>query len=327
MRKNRKNVRLNKAVSIGLHHIAHVYNPTAQSLVLVIALLVADGFASAAIRDIKISTPRSFGYVIGDVIEHHVHFELERGYTLEEDLLPKAERVNNWLELRKPDIQITRSLASDIYDMTLRYQVINVPSKRARVFTPSHTLTFTNHVRSVPVLIPEWQFTVIPITQPLNAAKVDFGDLQPAHLPFKIPLSFHMTVFWLAGLGVMLIALSLAYMYWAIPFIKRTRRPFARAYSRLRKYAHGNQRYHEALRCVHNAFNHTAGKVLFKHHLEDFFADHPRYLRLRKEIDVLFSQSESLFYDDANQSDIKSESFSWLITLCRECRDIERGLA
>ena len=69
------------------------------------AIFVATGACAAATAVVE--QPRPFGYVVGDVITQRVLLEID-GHALAPATLPKAERVNVWLERRPARIEADR---------------------------------------------------------------------------------------------------------------------------------------------------------------------------------------------------------------------------
>ena len=79
---------------------------------------------------------------------------------------------------------------------------------------------------------------------------------------------------------MLLALLLLAYLFWVVPFLHSTNGPFARAYrdlKNLQKKPCDKSLYRDALRCVHDALNQTAGKVLLVKDLNCFFSDYPHF--------------------------------------------------
>ena len=59
-------------------------------------LLAAAGvspLAGAAVETLELSTPRAFGYVLGDTIEHRVSLVLDPGFELDSASIPRPGRV------------------------------------------------------------------------------------------------------------------------------------------------------------------------------------------------------------------------------------------
>ena len=297
-----------------------------SQLLLLLSLGLYTLPGNTAINRFELITPRAFGYVIGDVITHRVEFELADPYQLVQDSLPRAGRVNQWLELRPGVFEASKQPNATAYAITLNYQILNAPEALKEIFTPAHTLMFTDGERSFPVFISQWVFSVAPLT---SKATSGVFDLQPEQEPLPMPLTPHIRRLGLSLVGIAAALGLLAYIYGTIPFLRRTQEPFARAYRKIRQYQRkpGDALiYREALRCTHRAFNETAGKVVFAEALDEFFIAHPRFLSLRGPIQEVFTDSRSVFFNPSTSMSAQRISLDKLLQLVRGCRDIERGL-
>jgi mxaA protein len=126
--------------------------------------------------------------------------------------------------------------------------------------------------------------------------------------------------------GLAAIALYFVYSYLGLPFLARSRGPFARALRAVNAAARKQderQSRQAALKALHRAFDETARGTVFGEHLDRFFAEHARYVPLRPEVERFFAASKGEFF--GAESD--SVSLTWLAGLCRDLRDRERGVA
>ena len=136
-----------------------------------------------------------------------------------------------------------------------------------------------------------------------------------------------------AMVGSAAVAGLLAYMHLWLPFVSRTRGPFARACREIRKVLRRERTdvaYAAALSEVHRAFNATARRVVFEHELERFFREHAHFAGLRQPIAEMFQASTTVFYRRGSDSITPAsarERVLALLQLCEACRDRERGLA
>ena len=55
----------------------------APAALLLASVVAASPCSQAAVKELKLTTPRTFGYVIGDVIEHRVSLVLDHGFELD----------------------------------------------------------------------------------------------------------------------------------------------------------------------------------------------------------------------------------------------------
>jgi mxaA protein len=296
-------------------------------LLTALASMPWQGYAQTIIKQLEYITPRAYGYVIGDELEYRLRLDTDSSFRLDPDSLPAAGRLNTWLELRPPLVNehITGKIKS--YDIVLTYQLINAPYQLETLFTPSHTLLLSNGSESLPVQVFEWGFTASPLISKRAAASTYILDLQPEHFPPLMPVRTYVRNLALFGLVIISGLLFLLYAYGTIPFWRRTNGPFAYAYQRLQRLAIRDARegYRDALRIAHQALNQTAGRVVFMDGLDAFFNTHPNFVPCRAGIERLFSDSRIVFFESTGIS--SDHQINWLIGLCRQCRDIERGLA
>ena len=78
---------------------------------------LASALTEPAIKRLEVVTPRPFGYVIGDTFEHRIELEVASPYRLDQDTLPRAGRLNRWLELRPPIVRRYRRWKSTLYEI------------------------------------------------------------------------------------------------------------------------------------------------------------------------------------------------------------------
>ncbi len=302
---------------------------TAPVLLLSLFALFAPP-VGAVVANLEIVTPRAFGYVIGDVIQHTIQIELDSGYHLERDSLPKASRLNRWLELRAPRLSSNEESGAARYEIVLVYQILNSPERLQEIFTPNFTLTASDGERYLPVLVPTWGFTIAPITKIRATTNVAFLDIKPERPPPDVSVTPYVIGLVGTGLAILLGLFFLAYAYGDIPFLKRAQGPFALAYRRLKNLEnkqHDPLRYRDALRCMHHALNQTAGSVLFVDELDTFFSNHPSFVQEREAIADLFVRSRAAFFQAGKHEDVQPQAIDWILHFCRRCRDLERGLA
>jgi mxaA protein len=293
---------------------------------LLTATLPASVSAATAIQSIDIRMPRPFGYVIGDVIEQEVDLVLNKPYRLAAgDSFSAPGRLTQWLEFYPPRIDHRETATANSYSIVLSYQIVNITPGVDELATPEQKLRFTDDQGMLSALIPAWRFRVAMLSAPGSPA----GDLRPDRLPPV--LTPHIDyLFWIAAPGLLIALAGLLVIYAYLPFLKRHNGPFHRACRRLRTLkAHpwDAEHYRQALRTVHEAFNQTLDKTVFVDELDDFFARQPRFAVLRQPIEQYFRHSRSIFFND-HPAAAPSQPYSLpaLLSLCRECRDIERGL-
>jgi hypothetical protein len=122
--------------------------------------------ADDGVAEMQVVTPRADGYVIGDTITHTIRLDLGADYRLDEHSLPAAGRVDQWLELHAP----TLHRRGREVEITLTYQLINVPEAPSALVVPRQTLEINGPDRSLPVFLPEWTFTATRSCRRFSAA-------------------------------------------------------------------------------------------------------------------------------------------------------------
>lgn len=286
--------------------------------------------AQQAVKRLTLGTPRAFGYVIGDVIEHRVQLELADPFHLDQSSLPEAGQLNRWLELAEPIVHIERRAGTSLHEIVLDYQIFYSPAQLESIAIPGFELSVADGARTLPIIVPEWRFWIGPLAPPRLAGSVALPELRADQAPYPIAVS--QSVYRILAFSAILSGalLYLAHYMWGIPWLERRARPFAKTLRALKRLEHqpfSDALHLDALRSLHHAFNTTAGQTLFPENLDVFFARHPEYEGLREPIERLFLQSQGAFFDTAHREAATAESLRGLTELCRKCRRLERAAA
>lgn len=292
------------------------------AFVLALLLACAAALQAQAILDLEVVEPRPFGYVIGDAPRRVVHLSLRTGYRLDRASLPRAGRLNRWLELAPPEIRAESIEGGRRYHLVFTYRILNAPRQLETVTLPQLELRFSDGDAALTAPVPAWRITVAPLTEGTGAAVLP--ALRPDRPPAPVPVEARLRRFtWiLAGL-LALLGLAAA-RRWVIPWLASARLPFSSAVRELeRSQRETPAQYAAGLKIVHAAVNSTAGRAVFAHDLDGFLAAHPQYAQLRAEFDLMFAASRQVFFAGA------AASGSWpaLLALCRQCSRIERRSA
>ena len=272
---------------------------------------------------IEIVEPWPFGYVIGDTLTRRIVLETANGATLDVERLPKPGRVSSWLEL----VDVTnRASAGSRHELAFTYQVFNSAPEVSTRALPALDLPFKTPGGPAVQAVPKYLFTTGPITPAYVAARDGLEEMRPDAPPPQmstVPVRVRLALY---TLGLAAIALYFLYAYVGLPFLARSRGPFARALravnaaARTRDEEEGRR---AALQALHRAFDETARATVFGEHLDRFFAEHARYAPLRPQVERFFAGSQKEFFG-AGSAEL---SVPWLATLCRALRDRERGVA
>lgn len=280
----------------------------------------------AAIRQKKDILPRNFGYLIGDIVKRTIILEIDHPHSLDQKQIPELGKINRWLELRKNSLKINKHSDFSRYQMELEYQIFNSESGHAEIFLPGFDLIVTTSERTLPMVFHDRSIRMMSVTEDDSSRSLDFLDLQPPISPQKVSVFSGWLKLGFAILGAFLSLLLVIYIYAVLPWVGKLHGPFSQAVRKLRglrKVADTKNDSHKALRHIHAAFNQTYGKVLLHDDLEIFFQEQSAFRKLQPELTKLFIHSRAVFFDEPKTSEW---TINELLNICRQCRDIERGL-
>ena len=294
---------------------------------LLAAMACASPCSPAAVEELRLTTPRPFGYVIGDIIEHRISLVLERGFELDPASIPEPGRASRLLALNEAELESEACDGESRHSIRLRYQIVNAPPRVIGAGTPHLRLRVLGPEGDLPVVLPAWGFTVGPIVTPEERSPGRLPNLRPALPPSPFSIDAHTAR--VLALGALALALL-------VPILRDrlagrrgapAARHFDRAYRRLRREAEDPPSpgaAAEALTEVHAAFNATAGRAVFEHDLARFFVEHPRFEPLRASIEAFFAESGRVLYGRDRGAPDTDSHLDRLRDLCRACRDVER---
>ena len=294
---------------------------TALILCLAPAAIVAQG-----ISDIRIDTPREFGYTIGDKVRHEMHLSLREPHRLDTTTLPETGRLNRWLEISEAEANVEPRDQSVFYRIIVDYQIFNAPPQLTSVTIPQLEFLTTGGANPIPVFIPEWTFTIAPIT---NSDARHNLNLRPDRQPQPIPVIGRGIRLVISMFLLTVLLTYLAYRRWLLPRFKRDRYPFSSALAELRKLQRLDsepENYRLGLKAFHAAMNATAGQVVFAGSLHDFFSANTKYAALEGELSALYARSQDVFFSNSKAMEPHT-SLQELVDICRHCRALERSVA
>jgi mxaA protein len=268
------------------------------------AIFVATSAYPAATAVVE--QPRPFGYVVGDVVTQRVLLEIgEREFA--PAALPKAERVNVWLERRPARIE---SRPDGHRWLALDYQVINAPQSLTTVNLPAFELQ--GAPGGATLAIAAWPISVNALT---SDGSVELRPDRPAAAIATAPIRRQIAIWSSAFLVV--VAAWLGWLAWR-NWRAAAARPFAHALREMRRL---DGTAPEAWRALHRAFDQTAGRVVQTATLPALFERMPQLQSLRPEIEQFFAQSRKLFFGGGLQADRMSAR-----ALCAQLRRIEKRI-
>ncbi len=272
--------------------------------------------------------PRAFGLLTGDKVRHQLLVIVEEPYKLQRSSLPPSRWIDTWLELQQVEVEEARQDEFNRYLIELDYQIFSTPRAVTLDFIPGFELRFASRHESFSLTVPDWIFSISPMLKPEpeveTIAEIPVrADAPPPLVDASLPK------YGLALFGGLSLAFSAYWMYFnqIWPFRRRGQAPFARAYRRLRTMqgrADNEQGLRDGFRVVHQAFNQTAGEVVFAERLERFFDAQPAFASRRAAIEDFFGESRQLFFGGNAAPTARSVDLLWLQSLCRQCRAAER---
>lgn len=259
-----------------------------------------------------VEQPRNYGYVVGDLLERRILLEVA-GHGVELKELPRKERIAVWFSRRH-----SREVhdAAGRHWLVIEYQIINAPKDVGTVMLPAQPLAVLSDQGELQLTAAEWPITVSPLTPRYVDTQGGISELQadlPVPLPDSAPLARQLRL----SLGALVLVL-LAWLGWSRwrDFQAARHQPFARAWRELRPL---DADAPQAWRCMHRAFDATAGVVLQITTLERLFERAPQLNPLRAEIEAFYQASARRFFADGAPT-----SRHDLRALCTRLRRIEQ---
>lgn len=275
---------------------------TLMSLLLVSLHLQAD--------DASITLDRSWGLLVGDHVTATVTLPVA-AMELDSHSLPQHDkRYGPWLYLNDS------ALSAD--QLTLFFQLINVPAENREVATPELELrTQAGDFINVPA-------TMMQIGSFLEQA----SDAETASVPAPrgdmrlLPTTPH-ELRWQRNLALaVLILSSLIWLAWHFGLRPRHRLPFAMAMFELNKMRIlGRKDVDAASRCLHQAFNRSAGRVVINSELSSLWQQCPWLTPLQTEINSFYRSSAAHYF---SRTQAEQQGFDAMLKLARACREKER---
>jgi mxaA protein len=291
------------------------------------ALACGTAVASAQGLRMSIDEPRAFGHFVGDVVTRRIVVMAPAPLVLDSAALPQLGRRGSALELRRLDVR--RGSGPDggaRYELRLDYQVFLAPTEARVLELPPLPLRFTGGPRVEEVRADAWPLVVAPLGPVEVSPREGLGELRPDRAPPLIdtrPTRLRLAAY--AALALPLAA-YLASIYLVAPWWLRRHRPFGNAWREVRELPADASlaQTQAAIRRVHEAFNRSAGQVLFERGIDGFVARAPRFAPLRDEIASFFERSREAFFGASSEP---ARDAAWLVEFARRCRDVERGAA
>ncbi len=254
-----------------------------------------------------IEQPRSFGYVIGDVVTQRI---LMPDRFMPADLTT-PQRLGLWFERRGTRTEVT---SDGSHWLIVDYQLTNAPRTLGAANLPAWTLESKVGAK---LNVPAWSMNVSALI-PENASP-SIELLRPDRAAPLIPTAAMRARFHFALLALALVLVSwIAWTQWRNRR-ERANLPFAHALHEMR---HLEDDAPLAWQTLHRAFDRAAGRVIQLENLPALFQRAPHLAPLRPDIEQFFTQSSDRFFGTG----VAQESISTR-SLCRELQRLEQRYA
>ncbi|MBT2322797.1 calcium incorporation protein MxaA [Variovorax paradoxus] len=290
------------------------------------AMLLALALASTALAPARaadpaaagsaatVEQPRSFGYVLGDLITQRVLLE-QAGRPLQPGALPAATRVDLWLERRPSRIETD---AEGRRWLAIEYQLINAPRALGVIALPALALA----TASGPTLaLPAWPVSIGPLTPPDVFGQGDLQPLRPDR-PVAALATGAIERQLRLSLGALLGVAAAWLAWWLWRNAREARRlPFAQAWRELRRL--DDPEGAQAWRLLHRALNASAGRVVHGAGLSRLLDDAPYLRPLQPRLEDFYRESTRRFFA-ADAAMAPPDAAFALRPLCRALRDAEK---
>lgn len=258
---------------------------TPRRCVFVVLLLFGAFIVSA---NTEIVQPRSFGYVLGDVLEQRIQLPGRITSPLSRDL-EQVERVNNWLERISAEV----STDSDAQHwLILRYQITNAVAQSTIISLPALDIMLADgghlNVESWPVAIspltPEDGADSLPSLHPDRAAIASISNQAAERLR--------------SLLAALLLCLLGWFGWWKWRQSRdAVRLPFASAQRKFKRLPADNLDDNaQAWLILHHAINASAGRSIQARNVDLLFTKHPWLASLQTQIEAFYEASCARFF-------------------------------
>ena len=280
-----------------------------RRLALVVLLLTMSAVAQAT--PATVVQPRPYGYLVGDLFEQRVLLEAD-SRTVELQDLPGKDRLGVWI-LRR-GARVERDHDGRRW-LRLDYQVINASKDIDRFILPAYSLKGKG---GAILDVPEWPMTAGAIVQQLAGDDPGLPLMQP-----DTPAPQLDVVAPRRRLQRSLVLVAMTLIAWAgwwrwREWLAARKLPFARAQFALARLGPETV---EAWRCLHRAFDETAGLAVSRETLPALFARAPQFAAARAEIEAFFIASEQRFFGGQHLPFEREP----VRALCRRLRALERS--
>jgi mxaA protein len=301
-----------------------------RTIIAFMSMLLFSTILLAGEGEVKIlrvtNPPINMGVKIGDVLNREIQIEVASPYQLSKSTFPVKGTRQNGIELVEISVLSTQGQKKTDYKIALKYQVFANATTPVVMKLPTEKLAVTGGAKALSLNIPEWSFWFSPlVVTDAATAKVNMHPQERMPLvdivSHKARLTGYIALLLVGLIGLVYINANGKWL----PFMGGA---FAQAHRKLKRLTKEHSVKPEdlvksAYLCMHQAFNTVFGRSLFASNVEQFVSEHPRFLKLRQEIESFFENSnQSLF----GQNEHASHSIESLIAFSKTLRDCERGV-
>lgn len=279
-----------------------------QTLPLAMLLAMASAPAAPTLAQTpplaaRLTTPRPFGYFLGDVIGYEVEIAVDPRFTLEPASTPKAGPRASWLDLRGVVVEEDADAGRRRYRLTVEHQTFYAPLEPKRMEIPGFSVFLSDGANRIRADIPAWSFIASPLREIIPSKDESGGLLRPDMQPAPLPMAAGRRALAASGVTALLALLALACNRAWPPFHARRGRPFASALRRIARAARtpadeaGREAaWRDAALALHRAFDAAAGRRLFAGDADLFFRLLPACLPLEPGVRRFFAASRQAFF-------------------------------
>lgn len=265
----------------------------------------------------EVEQPRAYGFYIGDKFSRSIELELKKPYELDEKSLPKAGRLIPWLALESPLISHQQTAQTNKYRISLTYQIVNIDRTLLNIGIPEHNISVTAGNDVLPLFIRPTRIQASMLTL------ADQVAMQANAAPIAVELDWAKWIWF----GALTIASGLCgwILTFGLSFGKKAL-PFTSAYRKLASKnltTWSDEQYAAHLRDTHDAFNKTAGKIIFNDGLTQFLAEHREFALAEEAIRTFYASSREYFFSRHHQGKERMAPKD-VIALLKQCSAIER---
>ncbi len=238
-----------------------------------------------------VQQPRAYGYTIGDLLQQRIALGTVAAPFVPAEL-PRIGRIGTSLWRRRSAEQVD---AGGQHWLQIEYQLINTPQSLTVWYLPRLLLKSADGSRSITVA--NAAFSVSPFTPPQPFEDAALPALQPDAAPAPVALAPILRRIRAATAALLLVVAG-----WAAALLWRHMRrgrhlPFARAVREMRALRKLPAADPLALqRCLHHAFNATAGEVVRPASLPHLLRQAPHLAGERSAIDDFLRSSHAAFF-------------------------------